>query len=472
MLFASLGLFYRADFAEKIKNFPTAFDRLCIKDMVYFAQAVGLRQDCQEECRRRMQAASEGGRTMHEFFNGDTNLYGYGMKEQTESGLPEKLKQMGNIESQVRIFVEDYVYTYLYQYGKSNGGREKIAILVGRHLQVNGQEAVIISGAIQGKGTIAKNGVESFSDETWEYVGSQMETYFKGMEIIGWVHLQPGFGSFLMTRDEVFHQEFFKEPWQILFVLDCQDKLDTFYIHGEKGYGLRQARGYYIYYDKNTEMQEYMLDNMVVTPKVSAEDEAGKDFREKDATGEEVVKETSERVRRHPKPEERVDAAGEIRRVLQRRAKQAELAQKGKYSMLLSVSCVLCVTCLCMGFALVSGMNRLKSLEGEFLSVQSSYVQLAQNFEGLKVQSAFAEDKPTPVKEVVKQPEEKEVQPKEEEAKEVEKTTYTVQAGDSLLYISNKYYSDEGGMARIMEANNIDNADMIFAGQVLVIPEK
>ena len=44
--------------------------------------------------------------------------------------MPKRTKQMGGIEQRLRIFVEDYVYTYLYQYGRSGGGAEKLAALV------------------------------------------------------------------------------------------------------------------------------------------------------------------------------------------------------------------------------------------------------------------------------------------------------------------------------------------------------
>ena len=399
---------------------------------------------------------------MREFFSGDTNLYGYGMENQEDLPMPEKLKQMGSVESQIRIFVEDYVYTYLYQYGRCNGGKEKVAASVGKHIQMNGQEAIIVCGAIQGKHAVLKNGVQCFSDETWEYIGNQMELYFKGMEVVGWVHLQPGFGSFLMTRDETFHREFFKERWQVLFVVDTQDKQDTFYIYSEEKYTLRQARGYYIYYDKNKEMQDYMLDNLVVKSKVEQTDEDKTEIfptqKMEDGNNEEGK---TIKAMKKSRPTDRIDAAADIRRVLQKRAKEAEEAQKGHYVMLAGVSCMLCVTCLCMAFALMSSMNRLKSLEGDIISVQNSYVQLEESVEGVKVQAAFAADVPTV---------------SIEDATEVvkpfgqEKKWYTVESGDTLGYISRKYYGDNSGMQSIMQANNIDNADMIYEGQVLVIP--
>ncbi|MBR6542655.1 MAG: hypothetical protein IKT73_05555, partial [Anaerotignum sp.] len=207
---------------------------------------------------------------MQYHFDGENNLYERGEKD---FETPARVKQMGSIENGLKIFVEDYVYTYLYQYGRSGGGKEKLAALIGRHYVVNGQETVVISGAIQGKETVQENGIEQFSENTWEYIGGQMQRYFKGMNIVGWVHCQPGFGAFLMAKDENFHKEYFKEKWQVLFVIDTVDKLDHFYVYNEEGTGLRQAKGYYVYYDKNREMQEYMLENSMIRPKEEVKEE-------------------------------------------------------------------------------------------------------------------------------------------------------------------------------------------------------
>ena len=92
-------------------------------------------------------------------FDGDNNLYERGERE---FSAPARVKQMGGIENGIKIFMEDYVYTYLYQYGRSGGGKEKLAALIGRHYIVNGQETVVISGAIQGKDTVQEGGVERF----------------------------------------------------------------------------------------------------------------------------------------------------------------------------------------------------------------------------------------------------------------------------------------------------------------------
>ena len=380
---------------------------------------------------------------MQYHFDGENNLYERGEKD---FETPARVKQMGSIENGLKIFVEDYVYTYLYQYGRSGGGKEKLAALIGRHYVVNGQETVVISGAIQGKETVQENGIEQFSENTWEYIGGQMQRYFKGMNIVGWVHCQPGFGAFLMAKDENFHKEYFKEKWQVLFVIDTVDKLDHFYVYNEEGTGLRQAKGYYVYYDRNREMQEYMLENSMIRPK--------EEMYEERVIASEGMEERKER--RKPTQEERLDAAQDIRRVLQKREKAVKQAKKERDRLLVAVSCVLCVVCLSLGVAMFRSLDRLKLVEQELMAMQTTYQALAKDVKEVNVQSVFAVQ------------EEKTTAYQEEEKRTVK---YRVEAGDSLGFISRKYYGDNSGIRKIMDMNGLENADMIFEGQVLWIPE-
>lgn len=402
---------------------------------------------------------------MRYYFDGDSNLYGYHSDEKPFA-FPTKVKQMGAVDHRRKIYVEDYVYTYLYQYGKSRGCTEKVAALVGRQIEIDGEEILMICGAIQGRDATEENGTLTFSAATWEYVGSQMDKYFQGMTLVGWVHCQPGFGAFLMSKDEAFHKLYFQEPWQVLFVVDPVDKLDTFYIYNEEADVLQQAKGYFVYYEKNEEMQEYMLDHSVVKPKEAKNTEEGEEIEstvQEKAEKEEAAQEGPRR-RRRPTPEERIDAAQEIRRVLQRRAKEAEAAQRSKYTMLTSVSCILCVICLCLGYGLFSNLNRLEELETKMAMVQDSYTVLAENVEDVKVQAAFA---PRMAAVVEKETEETEQQ---EEIQKTEGRIHVVEAGETLGSISEKYYGDGSGVEKIMKANGLDDPNRIVCGQELLIP--
>ena len=77
-------------------------------------------------------------------------------------GFPLNIKQMGNIDRELKIYVEDYVYTYLWRYAKAKGNSEKLAVLLGRHYSVDGQDTVVVSGAVDAKYTAEENGNEIF----------------------------------------------------------------------------------------------------------------------------------------------------------------------------------------------------------------------------------------------------------------------------------------------------------------------
>ena len=382
---------------------------------------------------------------MRYYFDGDSNLYGYHSDEKPFT-FPTKVKQMGAVDHRRKIYVEDYVYTYLYQYGKSHSCTEKVAALVGRQIEIDGEEILMICGAIQGKDATEENGTLTFSAATWEYVGSQMDKYFQGMTLVGWVHCQPGFGAFLMSKDEAFHKLYFQEPWQVLFVVDPVDKLDTFYIYNEEADVLQQAKGYFVYYEKNEEMQEYMLDHSVVKPKEAKnpEEEKEENTAQEKQDKEETRPQEGPRRRRRPTPEERIDAA-----------------QRSKYTMLTSVSCILCVICLCLGYGLFSNLNRLEELETKMAMVQDSYTVLAENVEDVKVQAAFAPRMTEAAEEEAKE---------QEETQKTEGRIHVVEAGETLGSISQKYYGDGSGVEKIMNANGLDNPNRIVCGQELLIP--
>ncbi len=405
-----------------------------------------------------------GNKKMQYLFNDDSNLYS-AVGEEDDITIPSHIKQIGSIENDIKIYVEDYVYTYLYQYARSGGNKEKLAALAGKRIVIDGQQNIIISGAIQAKNTKEQKGVESFTDETWEYINEQMQHYFKGLCLVGWVHTQPSFGTFLMAKDETFHKEYFKEPWQVLFVIDSLDKLDTFFIHNAEKTGLRPAKGYFIYYEKNQEMQEYMLENSLVRPRLEKQTEnteKGEDNKQK----------------KRPTPEERMDAAKEIRRVLKKRAKEAEEENRSRLTMLAGVSSILCIACLFMGVSLLNNISRVRKLETEIATVQNSYYAMAEQLEEAQTQMVFAAQRAEQQEQLRKEAEEKAARQKQEEERKAEEeknkvlATYVVEEGDSLGYISNKFYGTSTAIKDIMQANGINDSNKIICGQTLVIPKR
>jgi len=374
-------------------------------------------------------------------------------------GFPLNIKQMGNVDKDLKIYIEDYVYTYLYRYARTRGKSEKLAVLVGRFYRVDGQDTVVISGAIEGRYTVKENGNEIFTDETWNFVSEQREKFFSELSVVGWVRVQPEYGTLMMAKDESFHKECFKNKWQVFFVIDPAEMHDSAYVLTESKGSMRKVKGYFIYYDKNENMQDYMIENNISQPKDKAEYE--KDDIECTTSGKAALYRLLGMKERDRKTEkyvpDRIDAAAKIRSVL----KEKEQTKKEKYNRgyaVTAVCAVLSLVCLATSMAMIKERNKIKVLESEILNIKTSYTAMAERFE--ETVQVFAVQKE-------KVEEEKEMEAVEDKA---ENKKYTIEEGDSLWYICRTFYNGENKIEEIMTLNNIENENILYVGQVLELP--
>ncbi len=379
-------------------------------------------------------------------FGEDTNVYD---NEKNSFEFPSNIRQIGCIDDKTKIYVEDYVYTYLYQYAKASQASEKIAVLVGRHFTYDECEVVIISGAIQGKYTVNQNGGEVFTDETWNYVNEQMKIYFRECEIVGWVHTMSGYGGLLMAKDEEMHKMYFPKSYHQLFIIDAEDKMDKVFALNENGSGMREIRGYFIYYDKNRNMQEYMIENSLVKPKdnfISGNNSDGVDNSKEEYAA-------------------RIDAAKKIRSVLKEREEKVAAKTRAKYRALTGICGMLCFFCFIMALGIINSSKRINQLETEVVSVKTQYIDISEQIQNNTVASVFAAQKQETVSE------------EENTSKEVDNNdettvpdTYVIKDGDTLSYISTKFYGDIKMVDKIMEVNGINDPNKIIVGNEIILP--
>ena len=110
------------------------------------------------------------------------------------------------------------MHTYLYQYSRSSVNGEKLAVLMGQSIVINGQNTIFISGVIQARFTEKIKGVETITNQSWKYISEDMEKYFPNLSVVGWMHSRPSFGAFVTSMDEEYHKKLFSDPNQVLFV--------------------------------------------------------------------------------------------------------------------------------------------------------------------------------------------------------------------------------------------------------------
>ncbi|MCL2753705.1 MAG: hypothetical protein FWE44_06115, partial [Defluviitaleaceae bacterium] len=181
--------------------------------------------------------------------------------------LPTNIKQIGGLSDGLKIYVEDYVCTYLRQFAESGGHTEKVAFLVGKYMVIDGAPYVFVSGAIQGKHSEYADNMESLTGASYDYAAAELDKHFAGCEIVGWMQSQPGYGVHLNPSYADYHMNNFTRPYHLLFVMDPVEKLNLFYVWNKQMDGIAEANGYFVYYDQNKGMQTYMAENRILRTK-------------------------------------------------------------------------------------------------------------------------------------------------------------------------------------------------------------
>lgn len=400
-------------------------------------------------------------------------------KNNLNFNLPKNIKQIGSVDESFKIYMEDFVFSFLNQCSKEKKGDEIIAVLMGENYTIDGNNVLFINGAIKGKHTIAENGMIKLSEKSFEIIQEEINTYFPGKEIVGWYYSQPGFSDYINDEYINYHKQTFKKPYEVFFLSDPIENVCSFYRYNENSF--QDIKGFIIYYEKNEQMNEYMLANKTVD--ISIEKEK---FKEKDERLMEIK-----------------------RKNLPSKNKSKTLDEQRKIANVFgSLSAVLFLVCFIMGAGLIQSDDRISDLEAKLSKLDQSYKYILTQVKQDNVQSVFAESNEnnmfSEVAPILTESSTKttteitteittEAYTKENttiqsnthiftetttenttnlsnlnEAKSY--TTYKVKDGDSLEAISKKFYGNRNKIDEIMEVNEIDDANKIYSGMILKLP--
>ena len=197
-------------------------------------------------------------------------------------GLPKNIRQIGLIREDYKIYMEDYVYTFLVRLARAEeAGKTKtrVAVLTGETKWQGGTTYLFIKGAVMAEGMEAALDHIDFSTEIWQKIHEEQKKYFEAQEIVGWFYSQPQLSIEISEVLTKVHLKHFGGE-KVLMLLEPQEREDAFFRYENNT--MTRLGGYYLYYEKNPYMQSYMLDkNKVLQPDIGEqyEDKAVKDFR-------------------------------------------------------------------------------------------------------------------------------------------------------------------------------------------------
>lgn len=422
--------------------------------------------------------------------------------------IPKNVKQIGTIDDSICIYLEDYVYTYLYQYAKKDLSGEKVAFLVGKKDKTVNEKTILISGAIEAKYTKDEEGKLVFTHQTWSYVESMLQNYFEDYEVIGWMCSQPGYGLFMTSHHVEIHNKYFSSENQLLFLMDPVEKNEQFYIWNNNR--LKEMKGYFIYYDRNEDMHNYMIDDKLGRPNTKKSIHLNDDiYKMRNEDQKEKIELDTKQGKRDTRDTRSTRGTRSIRstRDISDTGDMGKEGNKNYVSMLTSLSAVLLAVCVVMGLGLLNNSNKVSVLEK---NIESLYAQInmietrviqeakpviaVQNPDQTKGQDdkniiveknnndivTVEENNSNKIEkvdeidteEVTKKVSAQTTEEKEEPVVQPEEyTEYKVEAGDSLVKISWRFFNSNRMVDKIMEINNIDNVNKIYEGKVLKIPK-
>ena len=183
-------------------------------------------------------------------------MYPMSQKEATLFYLPKNIRKMGQAEEKLQIYMEDYVMSYIKYLGVQSGEEENYAILLGKKEKWENKQIIFITGSIQLPTVYIEH--YAIEKEKWDLLYEKIHQYFPSAEIVGWSYV--GIHGKKKINEEItkIHTCNFMGTEKVLLLYEPVERQEKFYYMQQGTF--HACAGYTLFYEKNEEMQEYLLE--------------------------------------------------------------------------------------------------------------------------------------------------------------------------------------------------------------------
>ena len=385
--------------------------------------------------------------------NGEDDSNKGNMRGNTDIRRPKNIKQIGDVSSNRKIYIEDYAFTYINSVAYQTPEDEQAGVLLGEVQKSDEEKCMFIKGVIRAKTpeSETKQGIV-FNEKIWEKIYAEIEKFFPNLEVVGWFAAMPGITQERFLYLKKLHMDNFSGGMKTMYLVNTCDKEENFYLY-ENG-ELKKQKGYVCFYERNYEMQEYMLEKRERKPIESPEKDK-------------VMK--------------------SIRSIIQ---EKEEMRQRRKNSVFLyGISSFMAVVVLVIGINFLNSYEKMKkfdrslsniALEISNISEKEKSIQTSDNSVSVNkisgdVYPTEAETESTESQMTQQQTEQPQTEKQTEPVEMVKEadaaqTTYIVKKGDTIMSICKKYYGNTEKLNEIIAVNNIEDADKLYIGQEIKLP--
>lgn len=389
-----------------------------------------------------------------------------------ERQLPKNVRQIGNVSDTPKIYVEDYVDTFFTQLCEKAVEEPVGAFLIGDFQHTLSEDYIYVYGAIQ-MHELKTSGTEYILDEdVWKYAYEDCKQYFEDGEMLGWFVACPNGVRVPDSSLVNLHKKAFPKENTIFIMRDANENEECYYVH--KFDDLMEISGHYTYYEKNPSMQNYMISTRKkngVSPTETVGDRAAQDFRS-------IV-----------------------------RSREARTRQRRTNRVMYAISTCLVLIIIVMGVAMVNNFDKMKSVQlaldnmkqetsGDVMKedavetgagvtvVVADEVETEKDNKDGEEKSKQEDGTADAGQDSLAETEGADAQIEENDDRNSSMTVleqgdsnengsdgvYVVEEGDTLAIISRKMYGDISQVDSICAMNGLEDGNLIYIGQKLLLP--
>ena len=247
--------------------------------------------------------------------------------------LPKNIRQIGDTDQVVRLYVEDYVNTYLKRLYPAGNQTLRVGLLLGNTENYDGTPYIFIDGAIEMEDVEVSGEKIEFSENAWKKAYRGIEESFPKRTVQGWFICGAPSSQLSPLNYWKLHNQYFNGKNKLMYLNHGLEGEEAVYVTSEDGF--YRLKGHCIYYERNQMMQDYMVTR--------------KDVRRVESGSHEKV----------------------IKDFRQRMTVRKEQADAGRHmSGILGTACgVLTVAVLAGGVVLVNNYHKMRQMESVLTSV-------------------------------------------------------------------------------------------------------
>ena len=171
--------------------------------------------------------------------------------------LPKNIRQIGERDQVVKLYVEDYVNTYLRRLYPAGGEDLRCGLLLGSEEEGGKVPCIFIDGALEMEGVACGKEQVDLNDQAWKRAYRDMEEMFPKRSVQGWFLCgAPGCQLSPLNYWKQ-HSKYFPGKNKIMYLNSGLEGEEALYMASDDGFS--RLRGYCVYYERNQMRQDYMI---------------------------------------------------------------------------------------------------------------------------------------------------------------------------------------------------------------------